>query len=63
MTLKCDAKFKEKLTCDLKNDIRNLVKYHTSSQMSENLMGSFCPKYIMFEQNNYTGVMCQDTEG
>ena len=63
MTLKGDAKFKGKLTCSLKNDIRNLVKFHASSQKSKNLMDSFCPKYIMFEPNNYTGVMCQDTEG
>ena len=33
MILKGNAKFKEKLICALKNDIRNLV----SSRMSENL--------------------------
>ena len=37
MTLKCDTKFKGKLTCGLKNDIRNLVNFHASSQKSENL--------------------------
>ena len=37
MTLKGDAKFKGKLTCDLKKDIRNLVNFHASSQKSENL--------------------------
>ena len=37
MTLKGDAKFKEKLTCGLKNDIRNLINFHTSSWKSENL--------------------------
>ena len=31
MTLKGDAMFKEKLTGGLKNDIRNLVKFHVSS--------------------------------
>ena len=25
MTLECDAKFKEKLTCGLENDMRNLT--------------------------------------
>ena len=35
MTLKGDAKFKGKLTCGLKNDIRNLVGFHVSSQKSE----------------------------
>ena len=37
MTLKGDAKFKGKLTCGLKNDIRNLVNFHASSRKSENL--------------------------
>ena len=37
MTLKGDAIFKEKLTGDLKNDIRNLVNFHESSRKSENL--------------------------
>ena len=37
MTLKGDAKFKGKLTCGLKNDIRNLVNFHASSQKSGNL--------------------------
>ena len=37
MTLKGDAIFKEKLTGGLKNDIRNLVKFHGSSQKSKNL--------------------------
>ena len=37
MILKGDAKFLKKLTCDLKNNIRNLVKFHASSQKSENL--------------------------
>ena len=37
MTLKGVAKFKRKLTCGLKNDIRNLVNFHASSWKSENL--------------------------
>ena len=37
MTLKGDAKFKRKLTYGLKNNITNLVNFHASSQMSENL--------------------------
>ena len=36
MTLKGDAKFKRKLTCGLKNDIKNLVNFHESSRKSEN---------------------------
>ena len=37
MTLKGDAKFKEKLIFVLEKDIRNLVNFHTNSQNSENL--------------------------
>ena len=37
ITLKRVAKFKRKLTCGLKNDIRNLVNCHASSWKSENL--------------------------
>ena len=54
MTLKIDAKFKEELTCGFKYDMRNFVKFHPTTQKSENLtsMGSFCPKYIRFELKN-----------
>ena len=47
ITLKSDEKFKEKLTCSFKHDIRNLVNIHPTIQKSENstLTGSFCPKY------------------
>ena len=37
MTLKGVAKYKGKLTCGLKNNIKNLVNFHASSQKSENL--------------------------
>ena len=36
MTLKSDAKFEEKLTCGLENDMRNLVNFHQSTRKSEN---------------------------
>ena len=47
MTLKSDEKFKEKLTCSFKYDIRNLVNFHPTTQKSENFtsMGSFGPEY------------------
>ena len=35
MTLSSDVKFKGKLTCGLKNDMRKLVNFHRSSQKSE----------------------------
>ena len=38
MTLKSDAKFKEKLTCRFKYDMRNLVILHPNTQKSENLV-------------------------
>ena len=37
MTLKGDAKFKGKLTSGLKNDLRNLVKFHARGRKSGNL--------------------------
>ena len=37
MILKGDAKFKEKTTCGLKNDLRNLVHFPANSRKSENL--------------------------
>ena len=64
MTLKSDAKFKEKLTCGFKYDMRNLVNFHPNTQRSENFfsMDSFCPKYTSFEQQKYRGVIFHDTE-
>ena len=65
MTLKSDAKFKEKLTCrfTFKFDMRNLVNFHPSTQKSENftLMSYFCPKYMRFELKKYSGVIFHDT--
>ena len=37
MTLKCDAKFKGKLTRSLKSDIKNFVNFYESSRKSGNL--------------------------
>ena len=38
MTLKGAAKFKRKLACELKNDIRNLVNFHANTWESKNLL-------------------------
>ena len=59
MTLKSDAKFKEKLRCNFKHDIRNLVNFHPTTQKSENFTstGSFCPEY-----KEYRGVIFHDNE-
>ena len=54
MTLNSDAKFKEKLICGSKHDIRNLVDFHSTTQKPENFipMGYFCPKFMSFELKN-----------
>ena len=64
MTLKSDAKSKEKLTCGFKYDMSNLVSFHLTTQKSINLtsMGYFCPRYIRFELKKYRGVIFHDTE-
>ena len=64
MTLKSDAKFKEKLACGFKYDMRNLVNFHPTTQKSESFfsMGSFCPKYTRFDLQKYRGVIFHDTE-
>ena len=64
MTLKSDAKFKEKLIFGFKYDMKKLVNFHQASQKSENFtsMGSFCPKYIRFEPKKYKGVIFHNTE-
>ena len=64
MTLKSDAKFKEKLTCGFKYDMRNLMNFHPTTQKSENFfsMGSFSPQYTRFELQKYRGLIFLDTE-
>ena len=36
MTLECDTKFEEKLTCGLENDMRNLANFHQSTRNPQN---------------------------
>ena len=64
MTLKSDAKFEEKLTLGSKNDMRNLVNFHPTTQKSENFtsIDYFCPKCMRFELKKYRGVIFHDTE-
>ena len=51
MTLRSDAKFEEKLTLGSKNDTRNLVNFHQTTQKFKNFtsMAYFCPNYMRFE--------------
>ena len=49
MTLKSDAKFKEKLTCGFEYDMRNLENFHPTtglflSEVCILFVYSFCPK-------------------
>ena len=64
LTLKSDAKLKEKLALGSKNDMRNLVNFYATTQKSRNItsMGYFCPKYMRFELKKYRGVIFYDTE-
>ena len=64
MTLKTDAKFKEKLSCGFKYDVRNFVRFHPATQKLKKftLMGYFCPKYMRFELKKYREVIFHDTE-
>ena len=64
MTLKSDAKIKEKQTSNFKYDIRNLVNFHPTTQKFENvtLTGCFCPKYKGLRQKKYRRVIFHDTE-
>ena len=54
MTLNSDAKFKEKLTCSFKYNMRNFVSFHPTTQKSGDftLMDYFCLKYLRFELKN-----------
>ena len=64
MTLKNDAKFKEKLTYCFKYDMRILVKFFPTTEKSEHftLLGSFYSNYKRFELKKYRGVIFHDTE-
>ena len=36
MMVETDATFEEKVTCGLENDMKNLAKFHQSTQKSQN---------------------------
>ena len=66
MTLKGVAKFRRKLTCGLKNDIRNLVNLifmrAVESPKIGTLIGSVCSKYTNIYMTKYRRVMSHETE-
>ena len=65
MTMKNDAKFEKKLTCQFKIDTGNLTNVDPSTWKSQKfalLMGYFWPKYIMFELRKYRGALLDGTQ-
>ena len=64
MTLESNGKFEEKLTLGSKNDMRNLVNFHPTTQKCKNLtsIGYFCPNYMRLGIKKYRGVIFYDTE-
>ena len=64
MTLHSDTKFKEKMTCSFKYDIRNFVNFHPTTQKFQNFtsMDYFCSKYMRSEIRKCRGIVFHDTE-
>ena len=63
--LKIDAKLEGKLTCVFRNDMKNLANFQQSTFESlklGTLMGSFYPKWKMYEIKTYREVMCHGNE-
>ena len=52
MTLESDAKFEEKLTCCLENDIRNLAKFHQSTRKSQNCLKKVFYWVLLYKVEN-----------
>ena len=61
MTLESDAKFGEKLTCGLENNMRNLANFHQSTWNWDSklglLWGTFIPSR-KFMSLKFTGELC-----
>ena len=65
MVLNIDATFEEKLTCTFRSDTRDLANFHQSmfeSVKIGTLIGSFYPKYKIYELKIYGGNLCHDNE-
>ena len=63
MTLKSDAKSKEKLTCSFKYDMRSFVNFPPTNQKSQNFIskGHLSKVYEVWA-NKYSGVIFHDTK-
>ena len=64
MTLKSHAKFEEKLTCGLENDMRNLANFHQNTWKCQNwyFHGILLSKVENAWATTYRGVISKDTE-
>ena len=65
MTLECDAKFEEKLTCGLEHDMKNLANFHPRAHKILKIgtfIGFFYPKQKMYELKIYRRVLCHNNE-
>ena len=62
MTLKRYANFEEKLTCGLKKEICQTITRALQRVKAGTLMGSFFPKWKMYDLKTCREVMCHDNE-
>ena len=63
MTLKADAKFRRKMTCRFKTDIRNLANFDPGTWKSQKVTFNWqFLNYSMVELKAYLGVIFHDTE-
>ena len=64
MTVNSDAKFEEKLTFGLGNDMRNLANFHQRTRKSQNwdFDGILLSKVEKYELKIYGDVICHDNE-
>ena len=64
MKLECEAKFDEKLTCRLENDMRNLANSTRAHEILKTgtFIGSFYTKQKIYELQTYRGVMRYDNK-
>ena len=60
MTLECDVKFEEKLTCGLENDMKKIQQIFTRAHEILKIgtfIGSFYARYKMYELKPQRGFM------
>ena len=61
MALNTDATFEGKLTCGSKSYMSNLANFYQSLKIGT-LMGSFYPKFKIYELKIYRRNLCHDNE-